>query len=194
MQFYYEIDEKENTAEITRYGANEDDIVIPSTIVHESKNYLVTSISPSAFFMQPLVSVRFASDSKLRIIGEESFSRTSIESITFPTSLNKISPFAFSNCEKLREINFPEDCELEIIDDLAFSKTLIESVSIPSNLKEIGIGAFSDCKQLKEIKIPSNSQLRKIEREAFYGTLIEEITIPPNLIELCNEWGNGTDK
>ena len=43
------INEDEKTASVTRYFCQKCDVIIPNSIIHESKEYIVKSISHQAF-------------------------------------------------------------------------------------------------------------------------------------------------
>ena len=75
-------------------------------------------------------------------IGEQSFSGCkNMEHITLPTSTEKISMLAFSDCTSLYSLSAP-------------------------NIKEIGPMAFSGCKSLSQVEIPTSGV--KIENCAFH--------------------------
>lgn len=78
-----------------------------------------------------------------------------LASITFPSSLKTIEPWAFANCYNLTSVNFPKG--LEKIDDMAFMFCVgLTSVEIPDTVTWIGSYAFDNCKALKKATIPSN--------------------------------------
>jgi len=85
---------------------------------------------------------------------------TNITEITLPTSVTKIRPGAFSDCEQLRRIEIPDS--VISIGYFAFSgcKSL-ESVKIPASVEKIGSNAFAFCEKLETVEILGNPKLDK---------------------------------
>ena len=82
-------------------------------------------------------------------IGNSAFSHfNDMKQLILPSSLIRISPFAFHDCSKLKFVEIPEN--VEIIDDHAFSDCReLKFVILPKNLKYVGHFAFGDCENLK---------------------------------------------
>lgn len=163
-------------------------IRVPSYITHNSSKYIVISISKNSFLnTKTIKTIQFSADSEIQTIDENSFSNSSIESITIPESVTEIASNAFSNCMQLKHVEFHPNSKLQKIYPYSFSNTIIESISIPSNVEIIGKSAFQSCNQLKHIFIPNKSKLKKIQAGAFDSTLIESIAIPSDA-KLENSW------
>lgn len=91
----------------------------------------------------------------LLVIGNHSFSSSSIRSIDIPNTVVEIKSDAFSICNHLTTVKFPES--LVILGSGAFSQcSSLESINLPQSLEEIGWQAFSGCNNLKEVIIPDN--------------------------------------
>ena len=104
-----------------------------------------------------LVSVSFASPSRLTSIGSYAFSgATSLASITIPSSVQTIGHHAFIGATSLASIVIPSS--VQTIDYQAFLGTTgLVSVSFasPSSLTSIGYQAFEGATRLSSITIPS---------------------------------------
>lgn len=131
--------------------------------------------------------VDFESNSKLRKIGKCSFSHSSIESISIPSSVTKIGELAFFYCE-LNSIKFPKNSKLEIIEENAFGFSKIKEICIPSSVSKIGREAFCFCKNLKKVTFSDSSKLRIFEKYLFNNCSIEELTIPGNIETFKKYW------
>ena len=88
-------------------------------------------------------------------IGERAFRDcTTLESITFPESIQVIGSFSFYDCSSLREVTFSDG--LRVIGSNVFNGcTSLESVAVPEGVVSIGGSAFSSCTSLENISIPS---------------------------------------
>lgn len=115
----------------------------------------------------------------IKDIKSKAFSKTSIESITIPKTVENIGDYAFADPylednSKLKSIQFNKGTKK--IDSWSFKGAQIESIMIPSTIKSIGRGAFSNCKNLKSVTL--HEGLEYIGNEAFSNTIIESILIP----------------
>lgn len=114
-----------------------------------------------------------------------------IKEVFIPSSITKISPHAFSQCQRLQKVEFSENSQLETIGKHAFSNCPIEVIKLPSSVKCLDSYCFSQCNQLKSIEISEDSELLSIGLWAFHNTLIENIFIPPKLQSLEDRWFDG---
>lgn len=131
-ELIYSINKKENTAAVIGYKTINDHIVIPRSIIYESTEYIIKSIEECAFKRSTsLKSVEFAPNSEVSILKEKSFASSSIERITIPPHLTKISEYTFYSCRNFREIEIPNNSELYTIGSGAFSHSLIKSLFFP---------------------------------------------------------------
>lgn len=74
-------------------------------------------------------------------IGYSAFINSTVSELTLPSSLEKISAFAFSNCKKLSKVELPVG--LKIIDSFAFAFSNISEINIPETVKVINMNAFA---------------------------------------------------
>ena len=167
----YSINEDEETVKIVRCQKSNSELIIPSSINHESKKYYVVSISQFAFIaLDHIKSVKFAPDSKFQVIDKEAFSRTSIESISIPAHVTRICEESFIFCQQLRRIEIPKNSELQTIEKDAFHLTEIEMIFIPENLTNLEEGWCSATPKLTAIEVDEkNPRYSYIENQFLVG-------------------------
>lgn len=117
-------------------------------------------------------------------IGKYAFGRcTSLESITFPSTMVKIDIHAFDNCPRLRNVVLNEG--LRKIGNSAFiGCSSLEHITIPSTVTEIDNFAFKECDNLLKVEMKDELQIRKIGTKAFEGCALESIRLPSSLTEI----------
>lgn len=164
----YSISEDEQTALISQIKSQESELIFPRSIIHESKEYIITGTFRQVLDKYSQVKfIKFSKNSELQFFGYLSFDRSSIESITIPSSTTIIGNMAFCDCEKLQQIEFPSDSKLKKIGEFAFSGTMVKKLTIPINLIEIDNYAFKSCKQLQCVEIPTDSKIQIIVKTHF---------------------------
>lgn len=94
---------------------------------------------------------------------------TSLESVTFPSTLKSIDAYAFANT-KITRLELPEGTE-SIATRAFASCTSLEEVILPDSLKIIGERAFLNCTSLK--KVTTGKSLAEIGTLAFSNCPIE---------------------
>ena len=119
-----------------------------------------------------------------------------LDSISFPSSVSKLSPELFSRFRNLTSIAVQEDHEFYSTENgLLFSKDKTKLVRYPTGYKgeyripetvvEIGNYAFAECTGLTSIVIPKT--VVKIEDNAFYKcTGLTTLIIPESVVEIEN--------
>ena len=114
-----------------------------------------------------------------QIIGSSIFSDCAIESLTLPSSLQKITAInAFSN-NKIKTLHLPDT--LTELGVGVFDRNNIEEINIPSALSVLPQNAFSN-NPLKKITL--NEGLVKIGRNCFQSAQVESIVIPSSVSEI----------
>ncbi|MBR2431703.1 MAG: leucine-rich repeat domain-containing protein, partial [Clostridia bacterium] len=83
-------------------------------------------------------------------IGHKAFCETKIKEVVLPSTLKKISSFAFSDCRYLKQVTLPEG--LEELGFYALSDTAIEEINFPRSLRYIDDSVFRGTPFLKRIK------------------------------------------
>jgi hypothetical protein len=110
-----------------------------------------------------LMTVIFASGSRLREIGERAFCSSSLSAITVPSSVEILCDRCFEHCRELATVTFEEPSKLKKIGERAFALSIIQQFTIPASTDEIDGSAFAGC-PLEEIDIDPGNQ-RFIIRE-----------------------------
>lgn len=137
-------------------------VVIPETVIYDSKNYSVTSISEAAFSYSVLTSVTIGNS--VTSIGNGAFYECSgLTSINIPNSVTSIGQYAFVDCSGLT------------------------SITIPNSMTSIGDDAFYGCSSLTSVTINSNAILSKYYSEDnnlknIFGEQVKEYIIGDNVI------------
>ena len=153
-------------------------VIIPSGTTTIQTNDITTKAN--------LKSIDFNQDGALVTIKTDAFKGSSLVSVNFPLSLEKIEDSAFEDSSKLNSIVLNEG--LTEIGIGAFMKTSLYSIDFPSTLKKIPKEAFADVKTLDSITFSEG--LEEIGISAFtmytYGTNLNLTTIkfPNSLIKL----------
>ena len=90
----------------------------------------------------------------------------SLQRITIPSTVTKISYSAFSSCTNLRDVVLNNGLK-EIGSNAFHSCSSLQFINIPSTVKTITPRAFEDCSNLQEVVL--NEGLETIEEFAFEG-------------------------
>lgn len=197
----YSLDPGNFTASIIGNNSAQGDIIIPRSIIYESNEYIVKSISRLAFVSSNINSIDFSSDSEVETIEGEAFSNSFLTSISFPSSIRELKEewcFGITRVYKIdispqnpyfkkygEEIIIGKSSEeQEIFDVLVFCVRSVKTVKIPNFIRIIGSCSFNECEELLYVEIPEDSQLQIIEKEAFAYSSIESFTVPPSLIHI----------
>lgn len=83
----YLINNADLTAGVIGYNSTKINVIIPRSIIFESKEFIVISILEHAFDRKVIKSIEFAADSEVRTIENNAFEYCYVESISFPPSL-----------------------------------------------------------------------------------------------------------
>ena len=159
--FTYTIIFNSMEARVISYEGSSTKLVIPSTIIFNSKLYTVTSIGKSAFK-----------------------DNTNLKSVTIPNSITTIYDSAFEGCNGLTSIKFSNS--LTTIGSYTFANcTGLTSVKIPETVTSIGSFAFSGCTGLTSVSIPES--VTTIDNYTFYGcNSLTSVEIPNSVTSIGN--------
>ncbi|EAX94931.1 surface antigen BspA-like [Trichomonas vaginalis G3] len=91
-------------------------------------------------------------NSKVQIIGNATFMRARLSSITIPPSVTVIQSYAFYETINLKEINLPPN--ITEIPEAWFFNSGLTSITIPDNVTSIESLAFASCNSLTTIVLP----------------------------------------
>ncbi len=161
------------------------ELVIPSDVTYNGKEYTVTSIGFGAFDYCISITSITVPESVISIRAGAFNDCMSLASITIPEGIKSIEPRTFYGCSSLVSIVLPES--ITSIEKEAFMEcTSLASIKIPSNVTSIGQEAFNSCKSLSSVTFSEG--LTSIGKWAFAGcTAITSITIPSS-VKLINDY------
>ena len=107
------------------------DIVIPSSVTYNGREYIVNEIHSFAFELSELTS------------------------IVIPNTVTSIGEYAFQGCSNLTSFNIPE--QVTEISKWCFGDCIsLDSIVIPEGVTEIGSCAFHGCSNLTSISFPES--------------------------------------
>lgn len=130
----------DNSAEITKFDGEYENISIPSVI----KGHTVTSIGTAAF----------------------SHNET-LKSITIPDSVIYIGDHAFTECTALQSVMLPDG--LLSFGELVFQGDVqLESITLPASLLHMGMNPFDRCDKLTEIGISEGNNYFTVENGVLF--------------------------
>lgn len=90
--------------------------------------------------------------------------------VTIPSSVTKITPYAFAYCTKLKSIKIPSDSKLVTICSNAFKKTKISSLFIPSTVSDLQKEWCCDTDFLTHIDLsPNNKNFIYLDNKLLIG-------------------------
>lgn len=183
---YYDIiSEDDRTVEVVDYndgGNYSGELIIPSKVNLQSKDYTVVAIGEEAFYgCERLISINI-SDGITSIGGWAFWNCVNLTSIKLPNSLISIGEYAFFACKSLASIELLDG--LTSIGQYAFY--FCESLSfidIPDGVTSIGEGAFGLCRSLTSIELPDG--LTSIEQNLFGNCAnLTSIELPDGLTSI----------
>ena len=180
---YYNLVSKVKTAEVTsnpNYYSG--DIIIPSIVSYEGKDYNVTSIGEYAFLTcSGLTSVTIPNS--VTSIEQYAFNNcTGMTSLTIPDGVTYIGDYAFTYCRSLTSITIPNSVTRISDGTFNYCDALI-SITIPNNVITIGFNAFEDCSSLTSVTIPNS--VTSIEQFAFHNCSgLTSVTIPNSVTRI----------
>ncbi len=152
----YSYNDADSTATVIGCDKKVVDIGVPPTVIKDGKTYTVTAIDSYAFYgyMQ-------------------------LETVTLPDSVTKIGAYAFTYCEKLKNINLGNG--VKTISMAAFYGCIaLENIVLPDSVTGIGSYLFTKCSSLKTVSF--GKKLTEITTSAFYGcSSIESVTFAADI-------------
>lgn len=210
----FELNSDIMTANIINSPKARNKIFIPYSILYESKEYVIEKINDEVFKKNySLKSMDFPKNSKLSSIGRNSFSLSYIQSLSIPSTVQKLEEGWCCQTQFLKQILISpknehfkyldenrkiivgkSNSKSEIFDVLIFACRDIEKVFIPSTIKYIDSYAFSYCNKLKSIEFSKDSQILAFGKYSFSYCFLTNLTIPKTVEKLDKGWCRGNFK
>lgn len=119
------------------------------------------------------------------INGTTAFCKSNIESVVFPTSLERIEWSQFAECSRLTSVSFAAEGNLKIIGRYAFQNCPLTCVSIPASVETIDNYAFKSNKSLTSVSFAAEGNLKKIGESAFQYCPLTHVVIPSSVQEIA---------
>ena len=159
-----------------------ENLVIPSVVYNDEKEYTVTCIGASAFQGCTNLVSAFIPEGVTSIVNGAFNNCSSLMNVTIPSSVTSIGSSAFSGCSGLTSVTIPEG--VTSISSSVFSGcSSMTSVTIPEGVTSIGGSAFQGCSGLTSVTIPSS--VTSIGGSAFQGCSgLTSVTIPEGVTSL----------
>lgn len=137
------------TYKSTSYNSYSGDIVIPEKITYNGHDYDVEQIDSKAFYnCKSLNSVSFPTS--LQSIGSYAFyGCVLLSTVSLPASLTSIGDHCFDGCSALQQINL---AKCQTIGQYAFNGCkLLATLSVPNSVTKISDFAFNNCTSLTQV-------------------------------------------
>lgn len=122
----YSLNEEEKTASIIGINKTNSEVLIPKSIIYQTKEYVIVSILEGSFRNSIIKSLKFTQDSKLQMIDKDSFYSASIESITIPSQVSELREGWCNRTSKINKIEVsPSNQYYKTYDNLIIGKKII---------------------------------------------------------------------
>ncbi len=185
--FRYSLNEDKTSVTITEYIGADYDVEIPDYI----DGYAVTAIGDGAFYWNSTITSVHITEkvtsigagafaecdelksvslpAALKVIGEDAFNDSGVESIVIPPGVTEIKAGTFDR-SNLKSVTFTGD-QLKTIGELAFHWCKLTSVEIPAGVESIGKNSFTANYDLAEINVvPENAYYSSVDGVLFNKT------------------------
>jgi serine/threonine protein kinase len=188
------------------------DMVIPANIRHRGLRYRVIEVDSCAFHnCNRLTHVSLPEG--LKRIGYRSFCGCMMiqDTITIPSTLRNIEPFAFADCNSITTLVWKaspchigtiidtewafffrcsslkkaivDECVDSLAENVFTDMNWVEEIVLPNHLREIPRNMAVETYSLKSIRLPDS--IENIESGAFYKSGLETIAIPDKTESIC---------
>ena len=164
-------------------GEYSGDVVIPSTVTYNGKQYTVTKINAGAFLLDSALTAVTIPNSMTSIDSHAFQGCSNLKKVIwnarnaqdFPPINTSYYIHPFSGCDRLTDFVFGDEVE-HIPDYLCYNLTSLKNLVIGNSVTNIGSNAFEGCTGLTEVTIPNS--VTSIGSSAFNGCAqMESVTI-----------------
>ena len=166
-------------------------LTIPSKIIYNDTEYIVTSIGDEAFYECTKLS-SIPIPASVTNIGRMAFEEcTALQDVKFEDRKEDetltIGNWCFSGCESLTRIELEKSNVTELVGATFMDCTSLDDVTLPNTLVSVGGGVFHGCKSLSNVTLSEemtalNDYGIMPETYFFYGCEnLKQITIPANI-------------
>ncbi|MGN0453371.1 MAG: leucine-rich repeat protein [Ruminococcus sp.] len=163
----------DNTITIHYYIGSASQVTVPSYI----DNVPVESIEAFAFYDTTVKDVNI-SEGITTLKNEAFFYCKMLESVTLPSTLEKVGYGVFRDCVQLKTVTFSKGTS-SLGNYMFYGCTGLEEVNLPDSITDIPAGMFSYCQNLRQIDLPEC--INTIYDYAFYGCGLEYIELPAEI-------------
>ena len=118
-------------------------------------------------------------NSKLEVIGNESFMRTKLTTFTVPASVKILGWAAFEYAGLLEQVIFEEGVQIEYLDFTIFRGTKITELYIPASVNNISSVALIEMDYLQNITVDSENTHYKSENGILYNFELDTVISYP---------------
>ena len=166
-------------------GEYSGDVVIPSTVTYNGKQYTVTKINAGAFLLDSALTAVTIPNSMTSIDSHAFQGCSNLKKVIwnarnaqdFPPINTSYYIHPFSGCDRLTDFVFGDEVE-HIPDYLCYNLTSLKNLVIGNSVTNIGSNAFEGCTGLTEVTIPNS--VTSIGSSAFYGCIYNHRTTKTN--------------
>ena len=153
-------EEDGETAKLIKYNGSDAEVTVPETL----GGLPLTSIGEYAMSACKTIESLTIPDCVTRISFNAFCNCTSLENVKLPAGLTGMDEYIFEGCSSLKSIDIP-DSVTWMSSGVFMNCTALESVTIPDKVTMISTFTFSGCSGLKSITIPDS--VTEIDDEAF---------------------------
>lgn len=197
----FELNTTDFTASLISSPKAKGEIFIPRKISYDNQDYVIKSIKDGSFKGNDKIRiVKFAEDSEITSLGEETFAVSSLISIEIPQQVTQLTKYLFNNCKYLKTITIPQNSLIKTIDAYSLSFSQIESLTFSDHIEKLEEGWCMKTEKLNKIIIsPHNKNFSYLDKEhkliagksnlnqtdfdvlVFASRDVKTVSIPPNI-------------
>lgn len=171
----------DNVVGIVDYIGDPLDVIIPSTVRYDEREFTVGVICEKAFWNCKMTSISIPT-SVTQIGARAFYGCKGLTYVEIPSSVTSISAGMFEKCSSMTSVSIPSSVTV-IGEDAFWDCYALQSVNIPFSVTTIMKAAFSNCIELKSVIIPSS--VTTVGPYAFYGcSKLQSVTIPSSVTEI----------